>query len=294
MRQEYFVLVLAHSLHGRLRRVHIPHRGLHIVACTLVAASLVFLGICSSYARMSWKVANYNSLVKEVDTLRSRYQALQKEANQKTEQLASLQVLASEVSAAYGIKQKLEGPADISSDSKLLPTFRESLAEYDFLKGASYSLVNRNYMKQWHQNIRPSLWPVYGHLLSSYGSRSDPFSGEGAFHTGVDLQAASGTPVHASADGIVLRAEWSGRYGKLVVIQHGNGMQTFYAHLSRFDVIPGQDARQGQVIGYSGATGRVTAPHLHYEVRVGGTPINPYPYLSRTSLLAVHKTDLPF
>ncbi len=293
MRQEYFVLVLAHSLHGRLRRVHIPHRALYVLLGTFLAASLFFLGICSSYLRMSWKVANYNSLRQEVDVLRSRYQTLQNEANQKTEQLASLQVLASEVSIAYGIKRKLEGPADIASDSHLLPTFRESLAEYDFLKGARYSMVHRNYVKQWQTNIRPSLWPVYGRVLSSYGSRSDPFSGEGAFHTGVDLQAVSGTPVRASADGVVTHAEWSGRYGKLVVIEHSNGMQTFYAHLSRFDVIPGQEARQGQIIAYSGATGRVTAPHLHYEVRVGGTPINPYPYLTRTSLLAVHK-DLPF
>ena len=293
MRQPYFVLVLAHSIHGRLRRVQIPHRTLHIALATLLIGSLVLFGLCSSYLRMTWKVANYNSLRREVDTLRYRYQALQKEANQKTEQLASLQLLASEVSLAYGIKQKLEGPSDISGDSKLVPTFRETLAEYDFLKGASYSMLHHNYARQWQLNIRPSLWPVYGRILSTYGSRSDPFSGEGAFHTGVDLSAPEGTPVHAAADGIVIHAEWYGRYGKMVVVDHGNGMQTLYAHLSRFYAVPGQETRQGQVIGYSGATGRVTAPHLHYEVRVGGTPINPYPYLTKTSLLAVHK-DLPF
>ena len=293
MRQPYFVLVLAHSIHGRLRRVQIPHRTLHIALATLLIGSLVLFGLFSSYLRMTWKVANYNSLRKEVETLRYRYQALQKEANQKTEQLASLQLLASEVTLAYGIKQKLEGPSDISADSKLVPTFRETLAEYDFLKGASYSMLHHNFPRQWQLNIRPSLWPVYGRILSTYGSRSDPFSGEGAFHTGVDLSAPEGTPVHAAADGVVIHAEWSGRYGKMVVVDHGNGMQTYYAHLSRFYAVPGQETRQGQVIGYSGATGRVTAPHLHYEVRVGGTPINPYPYLTKTSLLAVHK-DLPF
>src|ERR1017187_1453805 len=213
MRQPYFVLVLAHSIHGRLRRVQIPHRTLHIALATLLIGSIVIFGLCSSYLRMAWKVANYNSLRREVDTLRYRYQALQKEANQKTEQLASLQLLASEVSLAYGIKQKLEGPSDISGDSKLVPTFRETLAEYDFLKGASYSMLHHNYARQWQLNIRPSLWPVYGRILSTYGSRSDPFSGEGAFHTGVDLSAPEGTPVHAAADGIVIHAEWYGRYG---------------------------------------------------------------------------------
>ena len=292
MRQPYFVLVLAHSIHGRLRRIQIPHRSLYVVLATLVLGSIAFLGLFSSYLRMTWKVANYNSLRKEVDTLRLRYQALQREANQKTEQLASLQTLASEISVAYGIKQKLEGPSDISADSKLLPTFRESLAEYDFLKGASYSMLQRGYVRQWHLNVRPSLWPVYGRLMSTYGARTDPFNGEGAFHTGVDLQAATGTAVRASADGLVIHAEWAGGYGKVIIVDHGNGMQTLYAHLSRFYVVPGQEIRQGQVLGYSGATGRATAPHLHYEVRVGGTPINPYPYLTKTSLLAVHK-DTP-
>jgi murein DD-endopeptidase MepM/ murein hydrolase activator NlpD len=293
MRQPYFVLVLAHSLHGRLRRVHIPQRFLYIGLAALLAGSLFVFGLFSSYLRMSWKVSNYNSLRQEVDTLRTRYQALQKEANQKTEQLASLQMLASEVSVAYGIKQKLEGPVDLTADSKLVPTFHESLAEYDFLKGANYSKIQRNVVRQWQMNVRPSLWPVFGRLMSTYGSRMDPFSHEGSFHSGVDLQAPMGTPVKASADGVVSSAGWSGGYGKLVVIDHGNGMQTMYAHLSRIYTVPGQDVRQGQVIGFSGSTGRATAPHLHYEVRVGGTPINPYPYLSKTSIMAVRR-DLPF
>ena len=293
MRQPYFVLVLAHSIHGRLRRIQIPHRTLYAVLATFLVVSLFAFGLLSSYLRMSWKVANYNSLRKEVETLRSRYETLQREANQKNEQLASLQTLASEISVAYGIKQKLEGPTDLSADSKLVPTFRESLAEYDFLKSASYSMVHQSLARQWHLNVRPSLWPVYGRLLSSYGGRTDPFSGEGSFHSGVDITAAQGTPVRAAADGIVTHAEWSGRYGKMVVVDHGNGMQTLYAHLSRFYVVPGQEARQGQIIAYSGATGRVTAPHLHYEVRIGGTPINPYSYLNKTSLVTIHK-DLPF
>ncbi len=293
MRQPYFILVLAHSLHGRLRRVHIPYRALYAVLGFLLVASLFAFGIFSSYLRMSWKVANYNSLRTEVETLRSRYQRLQEEASRKDQQLASLQLMASEVSVAFGIKHRLEGPPDISSDSKLVPTYRESLAEYDFLKSANYSMLRRNYVRQWQLNVRPSLWPVYGRLMSTYGGRSDPLSGEGAFHSGVDLEATVGTPVRASADGVVSHAEWGGGYGRLVIIDHGNSMQTYYAHLSRYYVVPGQEVRQGQVIGYSGESGRVTGPHLHYEVRVGGTPINPYPYLTKTSLVSVKK-DLPF
>lgn len=293
MRQQYFILDFAHSLHGRLRRFQITHRALYFVVGAFVIASLSFLILFSTYVRMAGKVADYNSLRDEIKTLRNRYEALQKEANQKTEQLASLQMLASEVSVAYGIKEKLEGPPSISADSKLIPTYRESLEEYDFLKSANYSMLRQNIARQWQLNVRPSLWPVYGRLMSAFGSRSDPFSGEGARHSGVDLQASPGTPVRASADGVVQHAEWAGRYGKLLVLDHGNGMQTWYAHLSRFYAVPGQEVRQGQVIAYTGGTGRVTGPHLHYEVRVGGNPINPYPYLTKTSLVAVQK-DLPF
>jgi murein DD-endopeptidase MepM/ murein hydrolase activator NlpD len=294
MRQPYFILVLAHSLHGRLRRVHIPHQFLYVVLAVLAFGSVSLFGMLSSYLRMTWKINNYNSLRQEVDTLQKRYQALERVSNQKSEQLASLQMLANEVTLAYGIKQKLEGPNDISAEGKLMPTYRESLAEYDFLKSASYSMLHRNYPKQWQLNVRPSLWPVSGRLLSSYGSRTDPFSGDGAFHTGVDLSATTGTPVHAAGDGVVAHAEWSGRYGKMVVIDHGNGMQTWYAHLSTFDVVPGQEIRLGQRIGLSGGTGRVTSPHLHYEVRMGGTPVNPYPYLTKTSVATTARKDFPF
>lgn len=294
MHQPYFIVVLAHSLHGRLRRVHVPYRFLWVVIVALTIGSVSLFGMLSSYLRMTWKISNYNSLRNEVETLRTRYQALQRESNQKSEQLASLQMLASEVIQAYGIKQKLEGPSDLTAEGRLRPTYRETLADYDFLKSAKYSMIQRNWAKQWQKNIRPMLWPVSSRLMSSYGTRNDPFSGDGSFHTGVDLAAPTGTPVLCAADGVVVRAEWFGRYGKLVIVDHGNGMQTYYAHLSQFDVVPGQEIRLGQRLGLSGGTGRVTSPHLHYEVRMGGTPINPYPYLTRASVATAVKKDLPF
>lgn len=293
MHQQYFILVLAHSLHGRLRRFQVPQRVLYVFAAAFLFIGLCAFGIFSSYVRMTWKVSNYNALRQELNTLRSRYKALQKEANQKSEQLASLQILANEVSLAYGIKQKLEGPPDIAGEGRLTPTYKESLAEYDFLKSATYSMLHRYYVRRWQTNVRPGVWPVYGRLMSAYGARTDPFSGEGAIHTGVDLSALRGTPVHASADGVVTYAEWMGGYGRLVIIDHGNGMETRYAHLSRFEVVPGQEVRQGQVIALSGGTGRATSPHLHYEVRVRGNPVNPWPYLHRTTIARV-RNDLPF
>ena len=294
MKQNYFVVVLAHSVHGRLRRIHIPHHSIYIVLGLALFGSFSLFGMVSSYLRMTWKVANYNSLRSEVDTLRSRYQQLQRDNDQKQEQLASLQLMASEVSMSLGLKREFEGSDDISDDAPLIPSYKESIEQYNFLKSASFSRLNHTFARTWQKNIVPSMWPVNGKLLSRFGERQDPFSGEGAFHSGVDIEAAMHTPVHAAADGIVYSAEYNSRYGKLVVIDHGNGMQTRYAHLSSFDVIPGQEVRRGEVIGHSGNTGRVTAPHLHFEVRVGGSPVNPYPYLTRSAMLQQVTPDLPF
>ena len=294
MKQHYFVVVLAHSLHGRLRRLHIPHQAIYVILALAVFGSFSLFGMVSSYVRMTLKVANYNSLRSEVDTLRNKYQVLQRENNQKQEQLASLQIMATEVSMAFGLKHRLEGTTDIADEGVLVPSFRESIEQYNFMKSANFSRHYNSYARPWLKNVIPSVWPVNGTIQSRFGDRTDPLSGEGSMHTGVDIHAEMGTPVHAAADGVIYAAEFASLYGRLVVIDHGNGMRTWYAHLSGFNVIPGQEIRRGEIIGYTGASGRVTGPHLHFEVRMGNTPVNPHPYLTRSAMLQPMKPDLPF
>jgi murein DD-endopeptidase MepM/ murein hydrolase activator NlpD len=130
--------------------------------------------------------------------------------------------------------------------------------------------------------------------MGGFGVRTDPFSGEGAMHTGVDISAPTGTAVVTTADGIVEFTGWSNGYGRLIVVDHGNGTETYYAHLSHIGVIEGQEVRRGEQIGAVGATGRVTAPHLHYEVRLGGSPMNPYRYLAKAGVVQLVQKDLPF
>ncbi len=134
MKQNYFILVLAHSLHGRLRRIHIPYTVVYGVLLLAVFGAFSTMGFVSSYARMAWKVAGYNALRNETESLRARYQNLQKRERQTHEQLASLQMFAKEVSVAYGFKKEVEGTADIASESRLAPSMPESLQEYDFLR----------------------------------------------------------------------------------------------------------------------------------------------------------------
>jgi murein DD-endopeptidase MepM/ murein hydrolase activator NlpD len=298
MKQEYFVVVLAHSLRGRLRRVHIPHQAVYITLALALFGCFSLFGFVASYARMAWKVANYNALRREADQLRTRYQNLQKVVSQTNEQLASLEVFANEVQVAYGIKQKLEGPSsDISSEGKLAPSFADSIADYNYLRTANnLGLGTRAYRRFELENAQPSIWPLDGRLMGAFGERTDPFSGEGAFHKGVDITAPIGTPIRATADGIVIFAEMENGFGRLVKINHGNGVETYYAHLSRFYVQAGQDVRRGELIGAVGTSGRVTAPHLHYEVHLRGVAVNPYRYLDKTSIFQqpVARTDFPF
>ena len=294
MKHDYFVVVLGHSLRGRLRRIHVPYQAMYLIMAMSLVGCCSLFGIVTSYGRMAWKVANYNALKGEADTLRTRYRNLQKEVNQTQEQLASLQLYAREVSLAYGIKQKIEGPADISSEGKLVPSFAESVEDYNFLRGVN-SLALRSHAGAMRTVAKPSLWPVDGRLMGPFGQRNDPFSGEGEFHTGVDISAPQGTSVRATADGVVTLSEWSGGYGRLVVVDHGGGIQTYNAHLSRFFVHSGQQIRRGELLGAVGATGRVTAPHLHYEVRLGGAPVNPYRYLAKAGVYEPpSQQDFPF
>lgn len=121
--------------------------------------------------------------------------------------------------------------------------------------------------------------PSRGRLTSSFGYRTHPIHGTRRLHAGVDLAAGYGAPNFAADDGVVVSASWRGGYGRTVIVSHGGGVSTLYAHQSRFAVSAGQQVSRGQVIGYEGASGAVTGSHLHFEVRVSGQPRNPMPYL---------------
>jgi len=126
----------------------------------------------------------------------------------------------------------------------------------------------------------PSIWPTHGWLTGTFGGRSDPFSGEPAFHAGLDISTDKGQPVFATADGTVESASYNGDYGNLVVVRHGFGLSTRYGHLSSFAAHPGQDVKRGDVIGYVGSTGRSTGAHLHYEILANGQLLNPLQLLT--------------
>ena len=129
----------------------------------------------------------------------------------------------------------------------------------------------------------PSLMPVgHARMSSSYGMRTHPVLGRRQGHKGIDLAAPTGTPIYATADGTVSRANRFSSYGNYVSIEHDRNMQTRYAHMSVIAVAKGERVRKGDIIGYVGSTGRSTGPHLHYEVRIGGVAVDPAPYMHET------------
>ena len=165
--------------------------------------------------------------------------------------------------------------------------FSQLFANWKQIEGGNGSLANTR-----RQAVAvPSGMPVGGVTMSSsYGMRTHPVLGGRRSHNGVDLAGPTGTPVYATADGVVGKAEWFSSYGNYIQIEHGGEMETRYAHLSGYAVAAGEQVRKGQLIGFVGSTGRSTGPHLHYEVRVAGQAVDPTPYMVETRLASADPT----
>ncbi len=288
MRKRYYVLLVARDGEGQLRKIPIPLHYIYVFLAGALIGMFTITGMAGSYARMLMKVARFNQLRTEKEALKTRYSKLEQVAQEKEIQVASLGSLAGEVSALYGLKTnrilKSDSP-DLSADQ-----FSSSLDQLYALRSSALSgaatvgielgggqpATTADWLRM---AAAPTMWPVEGPVTGSFGERIDPFNGEGAFHTGVDISTAYGQAVIAPADGMVVFASEAVGYGRLLILEHGHGISTRYGHLASFTIAIGQSVRRGNVIGYVGRSGRSTGPHLHYEVRIQGVPVNPHKYL---------------
>ncbi len=292
MRKRFYIFFVARDEAGQLRKISIPVHYVYVLAAGLAIGALCLTGIASSYTRMLQKVAHFNQLRTEQAQLKDRYSRLEQVAKERDIQVASLGSLASEVSALYGLKSD---PAMVAASTEQIQEAQvhSSLDQLYALKhtalsgaasvGISLGLTKNSTTADWiRANSAPNLWPVEGQVTASFGERIDPFNGEGAFHSGVDISANVGSAVIAPADGSVTFADFLGGYGRAIMVDHGHGISTRYGHLSSFAVTAGQYVHRGDTIGYVGTSGRTTGPHLHYEVRINDVPVNPYKYLRLT------------
>ena len=292
MRKRFYIFFVARDEAGQLRKISIPVHYLYVLVAGSLIGALCLTGIASSYTRMLQKVAHYNQLRTEDAQLKDRYSRLEQVAKERDIQVASLGSLASEVSALYGLKSNPAmvaaatepiQEAQVHSSLDQLYALRRTALTGAATVGISLGLTKNSTTADWiRANSAPNLWPVEGVVTGSFGERIDPFNGEGAFHSGVDISAGLGSAVIAPADGIVTYADFLGGYGRAIMIDHGHGISTRYGHLSSFAVTAGQSIHRGDTIGYVGLSGRSTGPHLHYEVRINDVPVNPYKYLRLT------------
>jgi len=291
---------------GNLNKVPIAMRYAYMFVGAAVVGLFTITGLAGSYTRMLLKTERFNQIRSEHEALRRDYMQLQSEVKQKDIQVASLGSLAGEVSALYGLRQSKilttkSAPsatavaAGLNADALTKDDYAATVGQLDALRltaisgvaasALSVGLGSADTLADWERLASsPTLWPVMGRITSSFGERTDPMGGEGEgeFHRGIDIGAEYGQPVYATADGVVEAANMDGGYGRRILIDHSHGIETLYAHLSSMTVETGEAISRGQIIGYVGQSGRSTGPHLHYEVHVHGTPVNPYRYMRIT------------
>jgi len=320
LKSRHYLLLVSRDENGGVRKVPLPLHYAYVFVAAAVIGTFTIAGLAGSYTRMLIKTASFNQLRTDHDALKKDYVHLEKQEHEKDVQAASLGSLASEVSALYGLTaNKLAAPmqhltgrhseskaggaplaADTASAGLSQDNYYKSLGTFYSLRDSALSgaathaidgvspfgpLSGMGSMDASIGSIEaPSLWPVIGPITSSFGERVDPVlhNGEGEFHTGIDISAPAGTPIRATADGTVKSAAVQSGYGREVILDNGNGVETCYAHMSGFAVMAGQNVVRGQVIGYVGMSGRTTGANLHYEVRIHNTPVNPHPYMRQT------------
>jgi len=290
LRKRFYILFVARGEDGQLRKIPIPVHYLYVLVVGAAIGGLSLTGIASSYLRMLLKVSHFNELRTQKEELKNRYTRLEQVAQERDIQVASLGSLASEVSSLYGLKtDPILTPTDTVQDAQVsssldrLYTLKDTALSGAASTGISLGLTRNVTPADWlRANSAPNLWPVEGAVTGSFGERIDPFNGEGAFHSGVDISANYGQAVVAPADGIVIFADFMGGYGRAIALDHGHAITTRYGHLASFAVALGQYVHRGDTIGYVGLSGRSTGPHLHYEVRINDTPVNPHKYLRTT------------
>lgn len=295
-----YTILVANRNTGTVRRFTVVRRPtLLVLAGLFVVPTLVGLG--AHWARK----AEIDSLRSSNETLRLENESYREATGELTSQIGTLQTTLDQLSEQAQLdpatRQALDRlPRDIKSRAMGGGTLAEAVSAPKAVATSSpdgtigllkdllgvlgerlKSVQSDVAARQALAAATPSLWPIAGWLSSSFGQRTDPFTGAQDFHAGLDISADRGTPVRAPADGTVDMAAYDGSYGNCVVLTHGFGIGTRFGHLSGYAVRPGQTVKRGQVIGYVGSTGRTTGPHLHYEILINGQPINPLRILAR-------------
>jgi murein DD-endopeptidase MepM/ murein hydrolase activator NlpD len=268
------IMFIPHSNTSKSLHINVPAIGvfLSIVFCCV---GVVYLSVATidiiKYRKMDREIREYSRNVKDFNVAlvslkkaqRDIYQLLSLGSREKILETIELPSFGTQDMGAIDIRQIRQ---QIAMSTQIIKTID------DFLR------TERDiYM------ATPKGWPVEGRISSPFGRRISPISGRAEFHRGMDIASPEGTPILASAEGIVSYSGWNSGGGNVVVIEHGHGFSTYYAHNSSNAVETGQLVKRGDIIGYVGSTGNTTGSHLHYEIWLEDRPVNPRKYISGRS-----------
>ncbi len=301
-KKEYFTIMFLPGPNARVRTLSISKSALKTVFFSLAAVLVLSFYLVYEYNDVKDKVWELQSVREELMQQKAQVQSFALNLLDYKRQMFLLRDLDTKLRrvVSLGPRDKAQqvlgigGPDELGlqnlatlGEKKQEEALKEMHQELSQLKGAaSRQEASLQLLIEYFEDKRslyastPSVWPVRGWVTSPFGNRTSPFSGILKFHEGIDIAAQTGTPIMAPADGVVIAAGFHTGYGNMVELSHGYGIKTIFAHNSRLNVKAGQRVKRGDVISYLGDSGSSTGPHLHYEVRLNGLPVNPMRYMN--------------
>jgi murein DD-endopeptidase MepM/ murein hydrolase activator NlpD len=290
MANEFYTLIVVPHAKARFRKFQVSVRLTRWVLGAFGVLGLLLVGILTHYTWIAVEVAEVRRLRAENLALAAKARAYEENTGQLQSKVLQLQSAVHKLGLMAGVEQSLPdaslGGVGGLGRSETTPPSLDIAGTLQSLDETVGTLSERSsrleaYFEDQRELLAstPSIWPLRGYLSAGFGSRPDPFTGRRDFHPGIDISVPVGTKVVAPADGVVVFCGTKNGYGKALVVDHGFGIVTRYGHLDGWNVRPGQRVRRGDVIAFSGNTGRSTAPHLHYEVWVNDQMRNPIEYI---------------
>ena len=286
MAHEFYTLILVPHAKARFRRFQVPVKLMKWALGIAGTAALCVSVLMVHFTRVAAEVYQLRAQNQALSTKNHEYQASAVHLQAK---ISDLQSVVTKLGVMAGLEQvlpdpKVGGVGGVPSQEAFAPGLEPAALrnmDNNVSKLAERSQRIEEFYRDQHALLSstPSVWPVRGYLSGGFGNRIDPFTGQPDFHPGIDISTPIGAKVQAPADGVVVSCGERGGYGNAIVIDHQHGVVTRYAHLSGYNVRPGQRVKRGDVIGFVGSTGKSTAPHLHYEVWVHDQAQNPIHFI---------------
>ena len=293
MKNKYTILFIPPD-HSTTRQIQFSQLGKRYISAGILLLGAVIIGLFAQNLYLNHYIKKNQAAINHVDQLKSTIEERDKEishlnekSSQITKDLSSITDLEAKLATMLNLQPSLSSPSSISRGNSALPqSFIPSNGTTLSLDQNVTKVANHlNLLQQYYDAAvkqedkfqhTPSILPVQGNITSTFGYRRNPFGGWSTeFHNGIDIACNYGTPVLATADGIVTSANWQPDYGQKVEIDHSNGIVTLYAHNSRLMVKRGDQVKRNDVIAYSGSSGRSTGSHLHYGVLINGNYVDP-------------------